>query len=86
MRTCEYVTKTYLFYAKLILIDTNNGNVITIDDNHRVLHGFHGMKIIDQETNKKYYGEEAYAEFKRTVAAEGMQAFLDQGYVIPFKR
>jgi hypothetical protein len=30
--------------------------------------------------------EEAYAEFKRTVAAEGMQAFLDQGNVIPFKR
>lgn len=30
--------------------------------------------------------EEAYAEFKRTVAAEGMQAFLDQGNVIPFRR
>ena len=30
--------------------------------------------------------EEAYAEFKRTVAAEGMQAFLDHGNVIPFKR
>jgi hypothetical protein len=30
--------------------------------------------------------EEAYAEFKRTVVAEGMQAFLDQGNVIPFKR
>jgi uncharacterized protein len=30
--------------------------------------------------------EEAYAEFKRTVADEGMQAFLDQGNVIPFGR
>ena len=30
--------------------------------------------------------EEAYAEFKRTVATEGMQTFLDQGNVIPFKR
>ena len=30
--------------------------------------------------------EEAYAEFKRTVADEGMQAFLDQGNVIPFRR
>jgi hypothetical protein len=30
--------------------------------------------------------EEAYAEFKRTVAAEGMQAFLDPSNVIPFKR
>lgn len=30
--------------------------------------------------------EEAYAEFKRTIAAEGMRAFLDQGNVIPFKR
>ena len=30
--------------------------------------------------------KEAYAEFKRTVADEGMQAFLDQGNVIPFRR
>ena len=30
--------------------------------------------------------EEAYAEFKRTVADEGMQAFLDQGNVISFRR
>jgi uncharacterized protein len=30
--------------------------------------------------------EEAYAEFKRTVADEGMQVFLDQGNVIPFRR
>jgi uncharacterized protein len=30
--------------------------------------------------------EEACAEFKRTVADEGMQAFLDQGKVIPFRR
>ena len=30
--------------------------------------------------------EDAYAEFKRTVANEGMQAFLDQGNVIPFRR
>ena len=30
--------------------------------------------------------EEAYAEFKRTVADEGIQTFLDQGNVVPFKR
>jgi uncharacterized protein len=30
--------------------------------------------------------EEAYAEFKKTISAEGMQAFVDQGNVIPFKR
>ena len=30
--------------------------------------------------------EEAHAEFKRAVADEGMQAFLDQGNVIPFRR
>jgi hypothetical protein len=30
--------------------------------------------------------EEAYAEFNRTVADEGMQTFLDQGNVIPFRR
>ena len=30
--------------------------------------------------------EEAYAEFKKTVADEGIQVFLDQGNVIPFRR
>jgi hypothetical protein len=30
--------------------------------------------------------EEAYAEFDRTVAEEGMQTFLDGGKVIPFRR
>jgi hypothetical protein len=30
--------------------------------------------------------EDAYAEFERTVADEGMQAFLDKGNVIPFRR
>jgi hypothetical protein len=30
--------------------------------------------------------EEAYAEFERTVAEEGMQTFLDTGKVIPFPR
>ncbi len=30
--------------------------------------------------------EEAYAEFERTVADEGMQAFLDKENVIPFRR
>ena len=30
--------------------------------------------------------DEAYAEFERTVAEEGMQAFLDKGNVIPFRR
>jgi hypothetical protein len=30
--------------------------------------------------------EEAYAEFKRTVADEGMQIFLYRGNVIPFSR
>jgi hypothetical protein len=30
--------------------------------------------------------EEAYAEFERTVAEEGMQTFLDSGKVIPFRR
>jgi len=30
--------------------------------------------------------EEAYAEFERTVAEEGMQAFLDKSNVIPFRR
>jgi hypothetical protein len=30
--------------------------------------------------------EDAYAEFERTVAEEGMQAFLDKGNVIPFRR
>jgi hypothetical protein len=30
--------------------------------------------------------EEAYAEFKRTVATEGMKTFLDQGNIVPFKR
>lgn len=30
--------------------------------------------------------EEAYAEFKRTVAEEGMQTFLDKNNVIPFRR
>jgi hypothetical protein len=30
--------------------------------------------------------EDAYAEFERTVAEEGMQAFLDKGKVIPFGR
>ena len=30
--------------------------------------------------------EEAYAEFKKTVADEVMQVFLDQGNVIPFRR
>ena len=30
--------------------------------------------------------EEAYAEFKKAVAAEGMKTFLDQGNIIPFKR
>jgi len=30
--------------------------------------------------------EEAYAEFERTVAEQGMQAFLDRGNVIPFPR
>ena len=28
----------------------------------------------------------AYAEFQRTVADEGIQTFLDQGNVVPFKR
>ena len=30
--------------------------------------------------------EEAYAEFERTVAEEGMQAFLDKSNVNPFRR
>ena len=30
--------------------------------------------------------EAAYAEFERTVAEEGMQAFLDSAKVIPFPR
>jgi hypothetical protein len=30
--------------------------------------------------------EDAYAEFERTVAEEGMQAFLDKGNVIAFRR
>jgi hypothetical protein len=30
--------------------------------------------------------EDAYAEFERTVAEEGMRAFLDKGNVIPFRR
>src|SRR5664280_2734852 len=30
--------------------------------------------------------EAAYAEFKRTVAEEGMRTFLDSGKVIPFRR
>lgn len=30
--------------------------------------------------------EEAYAEFERTVAEEGMRTFLDKGAVIPFRR
>jgi hypothetical protein len=30
--------------------------------------------------------EDAYAEFERTVADEGMRAFLDKGNVIPFRR
>ena len=30
--------------------------------------------------------EAAYAEFARTVAEEGMRAFLDSGKVIPFPR
>lgn len=30
--------------------------------------------------------EDAYAEFERTVAEEGMRAFLDNGKVIPFPR
>ena len=30
--------------------------------------------------------EEANAEFERTVAKEGMQAFLDKSNVIPFRR
>ena len=30
--------------------------------------------------------EEAYVEFERTVAEEGMQTFLDSGKVIPFRR
>ena len=28
----------------------------------------------------------AYAEFKRTVAEEGMKPFLDSGNIIPFRR
>ena len=31
-------------------------------------------------------GEDAYAEFERTVAEEGMRAFLDKGNVIPMRR
>ena len=30
--------------------------------------------------------EDAYAEFERTVAEEGMPTFLDSGKVIPFRR
>ena len=30
--------------------------------------------------------EDAYAEFERTVAEEGMRTFLDDGKVIPFRR
>jgi len=30
--------------------------------------------------------DEAYAEFERTVAEEGMRTFLDGGKVIPFRR
>jgi hypothetical protein len=30
--------------------------------------------------------EDAYAEFERTVAEEGMRAFLDKGNVIPLRR
>jgi hypothetical protein len=30
--------------------------------------------------------EEAYAEFERTVADEGIRTFLDGGRVIPFRR
>ena len=30
--------------------------------------------------------DEAFAEFERTVAEEGMRAFLDKGNVIPFRR
>ena len=30
--------------------------------------------------------EDAYAEFERTVAEEGMRTFLDSGKVIPFPR
>ena len=30
--------------------------------------------------------DEAFAEFERTVAEEGMQTFLDKGNVIPFRR
>ena len=29
--------------------------------------------------------EDAYAEFERTVAEEGMRTFLDSGKVIPFR-
>ena len=30
--------------------------------------------------------DEAYAEFERTVAEEGIKTFLDSGKVIPFRR
>jgi hypothetical protein len=30
--------------------------------------------------------DEAYAEFERTVAEEGMRTFVDKGNVIPFRR
>jgi hypothetical protein len=30
--------------------------------------------------------DEAFAEFERTVAEEGMRTFLDKGSVIPFRR
>ena len=31
-------------------------------------------------------GQDAYAEFERTVAEEGIRTFLDGGKVIPFRR
>jgi hypothetical protein len=30
--------------------------------------------------------DEAYAQFERTLAEEGMQAFLDKSNVVPFRR
>jgi hypothetical protein len=30
-------------------------------------------------------GDQAYAEFERTVAEEGMRTFLDQGDILPFR-
>jgi len=42
-----------------------------------------GTSIVWDETF--FDDHEAYAEFRRTVSEEGMEAFLDQSNVVPFR-